>query len=148
MALRIGGGKPPAAPAEEPLEQLPEGEATPEPMPEGEPYPAEEAPAEEDPSAGHEAGGGLDPVTAGYKGPEMGPFMCANCVYFGGHGPNTCEFVSGPIDEMGLCNIFTATPGQEGDMQDSAESVEPMPEEGAEAPPEEMPTDEEAPPQE
>lgn len=75
-----------------------------------------------------EKGGGLDPVTAGYRGPEQGPFMCGNCQYFASHGPNTCEFVSGDIDEMGVCNIFTASPGHDG--QDTGEQPTEQPVEG------------------
>lgn len=142
MALRIGGAKKPL-PVEEPEAQAPPAE---EPMPEPEAPP--EAAGGQDPmalSGGEDpmaasGGGGLDPVTAGYRGPEMGPFQCANCQYFSQGEKNTCEFVSGFIDEGGMCNLFTPMGG--GEQQPPTEEP-PMeqapPAEGAPLPEEEPP---------
>ncbi len=125
MALRIGGMKQPApeAPAEEPMDE--EMAAMPEEMP-------EETPEETPEEMPEETGGVLDPMVAGYKGPEMGPFACANCAYF--KGPNACSVVAGMIDPDGICNVFMS--GSQGE--------EPMPEEEApEEAPEEIPAEEE-----
>lgn len=146
MALRVGGAKKPFPPQEE-LEVS--AEPVEEPMPEGEPYPEEEAmpemvdePVEEE----MPAGGSLDPMIAGYKGPEQGPFTCGNCVHFGAHGDRTCAIVSGDIDEMGICNNFTTLSSEE-ELPDelmSEELPEEMPEEEVleeEPVEEEMPTE-------
>jgi len=123
MAFRIGGGKPPAPPVEE--------EA---------PVPQEEAPVAEDLMAElpgtledeppMEGSGEVNPLIAGYKGPEDGPFQCGNCVYFGRHGEGTCAIVAGPIDEGGLCNLFTSMAGmqEEAPMEEEVPAEEPMPE--------------------
>lgn len=119
MALRVGGGQPAAPPMEE---ELPEEEMPmEEPMPEEEMQVEEEASMEEPVSTGT-----VDPMIAGYKGPEAGPFMCGTCAHYTGQG--TCAIVAGPIDEQGICNIFT-----------------PMATEEEEMPMEEMPAEEEAP---
>lgn len=80
----------------------------------------------------------VDPATAGYKGPEMGPFACGNCHFFDGNGG--CEIVSGPIDPAGLCNNFSAADAPEGE----AEGEVPIPEEVLAASPQEP---EDGPPQ-
>lgn len=128
--LRIAGNKPPV-----PEEPMPEEMPVEEPMPE-EMMAEEEVPMEE--GLEQPEGGMLDPMIAGYKGPEMGPFMCANCQYF---SEGTCAIVAGPVDDMGLCNLFTPVP-QEEEMPVDEEELpmeEPMPEE---APAEEVPMEE------
>ena len=47
----------------------------------------------------------VDPIIATYKHPEMGPFLCANCIFF--QEGNSCKIVSGYIDEAGICSNFT-----------------------------------------
>lgn len=130
MALRIGGGKQAAAPVEE--EQMPMEEMPMEEAPAEEPMP-EEAMAEE-PAQG---GGIVDPMVVNYMGPEFGPFSCGNCQFFGAAGPNTCAVVQGPVEEEGLCNVFSPMAKDEG--------MEEMPQEEM---PEEMPAEEEAPAEE
>jgi len=126
MALRIGGGKPPAPPVEE------QAAPAPEPMPEDLmaelPETLDEEPVPEEPMA--EGGGVVDPLVAGYKGPENGPFVCANCVFYGGQGEGTCAIVSGPIDPAGICNMFTSKSASEGvaPEEELAPTQEPMPE--------------------
>lgn len=109
MALRIGGGKPPVEEEMEPsTEEMPDEL---EALPDTEPMP-EDTPVED--SVEDSGGGILDPVTAGYRGPDQGPFMCGNCEYFSPAGEaNTCLFVSGTVDEGGLCNLFTARQAEE-----------------------------------
>jgi hypothetical protein len=138
MALRIApkGFKPQE---EEPDVQAPTSEAPPTaedvpPVLEGGPAPEEAALPQEmpldfesDPMAA-DGGGVVDPMTAGYRGPDMGPFMCGNCQYF--NGDNTCQLVAGEIDPMGICNLFTAPP---------MEQEEPLPEEAGMEPPVEEP---------
>jgi hypothetical protein len=120
MALRVSGAKKPPMPVEEevPVEQpIPEA-----PMPEE--MPMEEAPMPEEMPM--EMGiGKVDPMTAGYMGPEAGPFMCGNCIHFMDNG--TCEVISAPVEEQGCCNLFTP-------ME--------VPMEGEEMPTEEMPMEE------
>lgn len=99
MALRVGGAKPVPVEEEIPVE---------EPMPVEEEMPVEPEMPMEEPVP---AGGMLDPMVAGYRGPEMGPFMCGNCIHFNGDG--SCQILSGPVDEGGLCNVFTAIPQEE-----------------------------------
>lgn len=139
MALRIAGNKKPL-PVEE---ELPVEEVAPEEVPTEEPMP-EEVP-EEVPEEATPTGGALDPIIAGYKGPEDGPFMCGSCVHFSASGPNTCAIVSGYIDEGGICNVFT--PLQEASAEEPAEEPvsEELPVEEAAPLPEEAPI-EEAPP--
>lgn len=144
MALRIGGAKKPLPPQEE-LEQEAPAEIT-EPMPEGEPYPEEAMPeemsAESEAGLERSAGGVLDPMVAGYRGPEQGPFHCGNCVHFGANGDRTCAIVSGDIDEMGMCNNFTTLSSPEEDelpMEEEMPSEEVPEEEPIEE--EEMPTE-------
>ena len=48
----------------------------------------------------------LEPGPAGYLGPEHGPFMCSNCVYF--EDPRSCHIVSGDIDPNGCCNLIVS----------------------------------------
>lgn len=109
------GAEPGVEPGAEPTPES-TSEQMPEPLPTEDPANSEAAPDGKD-----EKGGGLDPIVAGYKGPEQGPFMCGNCKYF--LAPSSCEFVSGEIDEMGVCNIFSASPGHDG--QDAAEGEPP-----------------------
>jgi hypothetical protein len=122
MALRVGGAKP--APMKE--EEVPVEEPIMEEMPEE--LPMEEVPMEEPMSAG----GMLDPMIAGYKGPEMGPFMCGNCMHFNGDG--SCQILSGPVDEAGLCNVFSAIPQEEMPMEEEAPMEEELPVEEPELP--------------
>lgn len=132
MALRIGG-RAPMPPVEE--EQLPVEEApVEEPMPEDLlselPESLEEGLPEE-----ATAGGMVDPVIAGYKGPEQGPFACSNCIHFREDG--SCEIIAGPVDPEGVCNLFTsAAPVQQEEMpveeempEEEMPMEEPMPEE-------------------
>lgn len=139
MALRIGGPKKeqtkaPEATATEPgLEELLAGFEAPDAsaMP-------EETPMDEDME--QESGGILDKGTAGYLGPEDGPFKCANCIYFSPAAPNTCAIVEGMIDPEGCCNLYTKADGGEEEMPTEemgapAEEVAPVPE--AEEAPEE-----------
>jgi hypothetical protein len=51
--------------------------------------------------------GKLSPMSAGYLGPENGPFACGNCRHFDGQG--SCEIVDGPIDAAGCCSVFEPT---------------------------------------
>lgn len=118
MALRIGGARP-TAPAEE---EMPMAEEMPmEEMPVEEEMPMEEAPVEEPmPDEGMQMQGGmLDPGIAMYKSPEEGPFQCSNCEYYVGGG--TCMILAAPVDEGGLCNLFTKA------MQDEEMPAEDMP---------------------
>ena len=113
MALRIGGGKKMEAPVEEPMaeEQVPmEEEVMPEDLLSELPETLEEEPMlEEQAPAGQ-----VDMVTAGYLGPEEGPFVCGNCVFYGDH---SCQIVAGEIDPEGCCNLFTsASAGMEEEM--------------------------------
>jgi len=141
MALRIGGGKPAMPSISEALlpedeEALPIEEMAPEAMPEEDLMAELPESLDEEPMA--EGGGEVDPLIAGYKGPENGPFACGNCVYFGRHGENTCAIVSGPIDAEGICNMFTSAAGAEAGMP---EEEAPLPEEEItpEPAPEEIP---------
>ena len=55
--------------------------------------------------------GKIDPQNAGYQGPDQGPFICANCIFFdNGH----CEVVAGPIDHLGCCNNFSSMSASSG----------------------------------
>jgi hypothetical protein len=109
MALRIGG-KPPIGlpPIEEDVTAIdPAEEALLEEL-----AGMEEEALEEDPLPEEPAGVGVvDPLTAGYKGPEEGPFNCGNCKFFVEDG--TCQIVSGPVEAEGLCNMFTSKAGDE-----------------------------------
>jgi len=97
------------------------------------PLPVEEAPVEEAPApALPMMGGQADPAVAGYKGPEMGPFACGNCHFYDGN--NECVLVSGPIDEAGLCNLFTP-------MSQAGPAEAPLEEMPAEMPEEPLPVD-------
>lgn len=49
----------------------------------------------------------VDAQTAGYEGPDQGPFQCGNCKFYGEDGPGTCALVAGVIDQEGCCNLFT-----------------------------------------
>jgi hypothetical protein len=121
MALRIAGKR------EEKEAVAPEAEApAPEPMPTEEDLMAELPPTlDEEPVT--EGGGEVDPIIAGYKGPENGPFACANCVYFGRHGDGTCAIVSGPIDPEGICNLFTSASAGQDAMPEAPLPEEEMP---------------------
>lgn len=58
------------------------------------------------------------PDTAGYLGPEQGPFECQNCVHW--EAPGSCAVVSGPIDPKGVCCLFeTATSSGDPDNPDA-----------------------------
>jgi hypothetical protein len=118
---------PAEAPEAEEAQETPEEEAS-EQTPDGDEQPQ---------------GGPVDPQIAGYMGPEHGPFMCGNCVYFDGH--NGCQIVSGEIDQMGCCNLFTpAGKGQDEDAEGMEQEAAPdaeAPAEPAEEPAEE-PTEE------
>lgn len=117
MALRIGGGqKPPmdpallqaaqGAPAESVTPVAPDAAAAPQDMPDQLDASSYEGDAGDGENAG--AGGGeVDKDTAGYLGPEDGPFMCKNCTYYGRQADNTCAIVAGHIDPEGCCNLFT-----------------------------------------
>lgn len=105
------------------------GEAPPEaPMPNSEEAPDEQAQPDLQALLGERAGAGqVDPATAGYRGPEQGPFMCSNCSYWEGspEGGGQCSIVSGAIDPNGICNLFTTLASQD---------QEQAPEEGAQPP--------------
>ena len=127
MALRIGGAKK-EMPVEEPMaeEQVP----VEEPMPEEDlmaelPETLEEEQAPEEPPM-PEAGGQVDPLTAGYLGPEEGPFVCGNCVFY---GDQTCSLVAGPIDPEGCCNLFTSANTEAPMEEEEMPMEEPLPEE-------------------
>lgn len=114
MALRIGGARPAPQVEEEEVDDLPVEEIP------------EEVPVEEEPEPdGDEGlGGSVEQSTAGYLGPEHGPFMCGNCMHYLGAGK--CDVVSGEIDEQGCCNLFEAVPpGDEAEpVEESYESDE------------------------
>lgn len=48
-----------------------------------------------------------------YMGPENGPFMCSNCVYFMGDN-QPCQKVSDPVNAEGCCNQFQPAGGDQG----------------------------------
>lgn len=73
-----------------------------------------------------------DPMVAGYKGPEQGPFMCSNCIFW--QEPEACSLVSGPISPDGICSLFTSMAAQV-----QADGVEPGQEPGVEPPPPDAP---------
>jgi hypothetical protein len=58
-----------------------------------------------EPTAGRYSADKLDPMIAMYKGPELGPFICGNCLNFDGQGG--CSIVAGPVDPQGHCNVWT-----------------------------------------
>lgn len=118
MALRIGGGRPMPVEEELPMDEMEEMPVEDEMMMEEEPM-MEELPEEELP-----VGGSVDPITAGYLGPENGPFRCGSCAHYKGEG--VCEIVAGPIDEEGVCNLFTS--GSAGEMEEEL-PMEELPEE-------------------
>jgi hypothetical protein len=128
--LRIGGGAKIAPPVEE---EMPVEEAPVEEMPMEEP----EMPVEEPPMESEAPMGLVDPMLAGYKDPEMGPFMCGNCQYYAGEG--TCTILASPVDENGLCNLFMGMAPEEEEpvMDEMAGEMEP-PMEEPELPAEEM----------
>lgn len=103
MALRIAGGKqdPTQDPEDDPT-QIPDPT---DPDGDGDDDSTSEGDTDQD-YAGKQGGALVDPSIAGYEGPDQGPFMCANCVHFQGDG--TCEIVSGSIDHMGCCNLFSS----------------------------------------
>ncbi len=117
MALRIGGGKPKLQQQDDPANThaADEGDVAAAEASEPQAEEATETPQEE--SMEPQGGGLLDPMTAGYKTPDQGPFMCRNCIHYGVQGENTCEIVAGPIHEDGICNVFTSgAAAPEGDM--------------------------------
>lgn len=109
MALMIGGTRRPAPPVEEPMEEAPMDEMPVEDMPVEEEM-VEEPPMEE-PMMEQPQAGLVDPTVAGYKGPEMGPFMCGNCQFYSGEGE--CMILAAPVEEEGLCNLFMSMPSSE-----------------------------------
>jgi hypothetical protein len=127
MALRIGGPKRQIPPAAEPMEEQLIAAAE-EPMPEEDlmaelpPTLEEEAPMleEEAPEMGV-----VDQLTAGYLGPEHGPFTCSNCVYFQDGG--ACQIVAGQIDPNGCCNLFTTMQDPEAMAEEPAMAEEEIP---------------------
>lgn len=139
MALRIGGGQKPPIPQDENmnLHASDEGDAAAAEMQEPAAEEASETPEEE---SAEGQGGSLDQSVAGYKGPEQGPFKCANCIHYGVSGPGTCEIVSGQIDEEGLCNVFTSNSGgsqempMQMDMEELPQNEEPPAQEEPEQP--------------
>lgn len=118
MALRIGGApKAPAQAQQQPdpsqlaqlLGQASGGAGTPSPTdPDGDGDDDSTPGGDTDQDAG---GGQVDPDIAGYQGPDQGPFMCANCIHF--QSPNACEIVSGQVDHLGCCNLFTSAGSQQ-----------------------------------
>jgi hypothetical protein len=139
MAFKIATKQ---APAEDAPQPDPAEEETQESPDEA----AAESPDDEAQEQSDGSGGGqmlLQPETAGYQGPENGPFMCGNCVYFGANGPNTCHFVAGKIDQMGCCNLFESAGAadQEGSPEDGSMQEEQLPEDGAMPTEEDMPED-------
>lgn len=89
--LRVGGGPPP--PGMPPTGDMPPDAAPPMPPP-------------DDMSADDTK---VDPMVAGYKTPDIGPFICGNCYHF--DGESSCQIVSGQIDPEGVCNLFTPHKG-------------------------------------
>jgi hypothetical protein len=141
MALRIGGGqKPPMDPALlQAAQGAPAESVTPTDMPaapdaQGTPDAPPDMPDQED--AGAAGGGEVDKDTAGYLGPEDGPFMCKNCTYYGRQAEGTCAIVAGHIDPEGCCNLFTNAgeqnmPEDGGEMQMEEPMQEPEAEQGS-----------------
>lgn len=114
MALRIGSGTP--APTQDPavaqlLQAANGGASLADPNTQGDDGSSDSDTVPDDDS-GDESGQDqqqVDQTAAGYQGPELGPFMCANCVFFEANGPGTCAIVAGKIDHMGCCNNFTSS---------------------------------------
>lgn len=102
MALRIAG---PQQAAPEELGEDPTQDTPAEEQAEETPEMQEEDVEQLDEST--DSDGNLSPVTAGYMGPEDGPFMCKNCIYFAHKAPNTCHIVAGHIEAEGCCNLYT-----------------------------------------
>lgn len=102
MALRIGGGGAPAGvstPMQQPEVQLPDPDQAVSPSdPDGDGDNDSDSPK-------------IPQVNAGYQGPENGPFICANCIFFDN---GSCEVVDGAVDHLGCCNNFTSMAGQGG----------------------------------
>ena len=82
------------------------------PMEDGEEIPLEEeVPVDEMPTSSMKYDvDKVDPVIAGYRGPELGPFMCGRCDHFDGTG--SCNIVMGPIDPEGVCCLFISSESQ------------------------------------
>jgi len=136
MALRIGKkapiGPPPIA---EDISAVEDSEALPEDLAAAvtEEEPLAEEPTEELPV--EPTTGAVSQYTAGYKGPEEGPFNCGNCVFF---TDGTCKIVDGEIDPEGVCNLFTTMSGAEMPAGPEEDIPEPEDEPLPEAPPEEV----------
>jgi hypothetical protein len=137
MALRIGGGAK-QIPQDMNLQAQDEGDAAAQEMAEPQAEEQSEAPDAEASEQPAQGGGVLDPQTAGYKTPDQGPFICRNCVHYGVGGDGTCEIVSGPIDEEGVCNVFTSgkqqQPGQEASPDSPLLDEQPMDQSAQEEP--------------
>ena len=112
MALPIS--TPPAEMSvEEAMGMLSSGQDT---LPISDEIPIESEPADELLAPQDE--GKANVVVAGYKDPQMGPFLCANCQYY--MDDNSCLLVSGFIEEGAVCNLFTQLTGYEEEMEDLA----------------------------
>jgi hypothetical protein len=122
MALRVSVPKPAAV--EEPMDEMPMDEM---PMHEEMEALPEEEMVEEMPEEGLAPfATKVSPMVSGYRGPEMGPFMCSNCQYFGLEGENSCQVVEGFIEAEGMCNLFTGLASEEVPMDAPIEEEVPM----------------------
>ena len=125
MALRIAGDRPPVPPIDP---EVPEAPVAPEIPPEAGP----------ELDLGVEPEVKVDPMIAGYKSPDQGPFKCGNCNFFLEEG--ACQIVAGQIDPEGICNNFSALDlGGESEALNEPEVPVEVPLEGLEVP-EEVPT--------
>lgn len=127
MALRIAGSKtgakpdPTQAPQADPVSQLlsqAQGAVGPSgPTPATDPDDNSDDDSSLDSDSDNDSDQGntqVDQNTAGYQGPDQGPFMCANCVFYEANGPESCALVAGKINHMGCCNLFTSAHSQAG----------------------------------
>lgn len=101
-----------STPMQQPETQLPDPSASPDGASSGGDPNA--SPDGGDPNAspdGGDSGQKIPQANAGYQGPDQGPFICANCIFFdNGH----CEVVDGTIDHLGCCNNFSSLSGSQG----------------------------------
>lgn len=102
MALRVAGKSPAPQDDEQPTPVDPN-----DPDNDGDDDSTPEGDTDNDGGNPNAGGGQVDPNIAGYMGPDQGPFMCANCVHF--QAPNACEIISGQVDHLGCCNLFTSS---------------------------------------
>jgi len=81
--------------------------------------PSSESPEDisEDVKAAQDGEAVLPAQSAGYQGPEDGPFRCDNCTFFKGDNA-PCEKVSDPIQAGGCCYLFKNGNAQEGNPVD------------------------------